>query len=148
MLRKYMLGLIAIMLVGASWRYRDSEMVRRLIDTPRQSKVVIKLDNDSSSRDQPDSRADSASERGARAAGGMRKCQKGKTISYTDDECPEGSQEKAMGGGAVTVVDGALTSGRSGSGNAAASRPTVLDMLDQPDNGDLAEKRMDRVINQ
>ena len=39
------------------------------------------------------------------APGDLRKCVNGKKVSYTDSDCPPGSQEKTVAGPPVTVLE-------------------------------------------
>ena len=78
----------------------------------------------------------------ARAAG-VRKCLTAGKLTYTDADCPAGSQQPALGG-AITVLPSQAV---QPAGDPSAQAGTVRELLGKPDQGSLRDKRMEAVIN-
>ena len=138
-------GMAALMVLSVGWKYKDALLMQEWLAPNRaQARPAIKFDNDgpgnatvSNTLQQPTAR---------KGLGGVRKCRRGETVIYTDGDCPAGSREFAVTGGAVTVVPGqsplnapALPSGRL---------PHAREVL-QPDEGNarLRDQAMERVIS-
>jgi hypothetical protein len=68
----------------------------------------------------------------------------GRTI-YTDDPCPRGSREQALGGGSLTVMP-AFRADALPPLPKAASIPNARDLLTTPGEPTLAERHMERVL--
>lgn len=138
-------GMAALMVLSVGWKYKDAALVQEWLAPHRaQSRPAIKFDND----DPGDAPVSSSLQQPAAKKGiaGVRKCRQGETVIYTDGECPTGSREFAVTGGAVTVVPGqsalnapALPSGRL---------PHAREVL-SPDDGNarLRDQAMERVVN-
>ena len=142
------LGVGALLLLSTAWKYKDADVVQDFLHSNRaQAHPPIAFDNDT----QGDPSEPTTSPQPATRTGlaGVRKCRQGAKIVYTDGECPAGSREFTVNGGAVTVVPG--QSGRIAPvlGDMPQGRlPHARDVL-MPDDGkaNLRDQAMERVIN-
>lgn len=135
----------ALVVLSVGWKYKDAALVQEWLAPNRtQARPAIQFDNDgpgnapiSSTLQQP------AAQRGL---AGVRKCRQGETVIYTDGDCPAGSREFAVTGGAVTVVPGQSTLNAPAlpSGRLPHAREVLL-----PDDGNarLRDQAMERVIS-
>ena len=135
-------GMAALMVLSVGWKYKDTAMVQDWISPHRaQARPTIAFDNDAPAS------GSSASPQPAPSKGlaGVRKCRQGETVIYTDGDCPTGSREFAVTGGAVTVVPGpsTLTMPAPPNGPLPHAREVLL-----PDDGKarLRDQAMERVI--
>jgi len=101
-LQRLILVVLALLLLALGWRHRES--VARFLGAPPAAAVPAPsaaMDGDAL----PASAASAPPVARARPAGGVRKCRKsGGELVYTDGDCPSGSREQALTGGAVSVV--------------------------------------------
>lgn len=140
-------GFIIALLAAIAWRYKDAEAVQQWLHPQSATPVEIKFDNDAPPSAGPAPQAGESTITPMRkAAAGPHKCKKGNQVIYTDGDCPVGSKEQSIGG-TVTVVPGQHVAAPVGSGN-GASRANIRDILLDPKDANLSDKRMDRVINQ
>ena len=133
------------MVLSVGWKYKDAALVQEWLSPNRtQARPAIQFDNDgpgnapvSSTMQQPPAR---------KGLAGVRKCRQGETVIYTDGDCPAGSREFAVTGGAVTVVPGQSTLNAPAlpSGRLPHAREVLL-----PDDGNarLRDQAMERVIS-
>ncbi|MEJ6001292.1 hypothetical protein [Paucibacter soli] len=73
----------------------------------------------------------------------LHKCRVGATVEYRSAPCPAGSQEAAMTRGTVTVIAAPAAAPKPAA--AAASLPTVRDLLAPPGEVDLQQRRIDQL---
>jgi len=128
---KTVFGFALLLLLGLiGWSLRDSEAVRR-ITHPREVRPPNIVFDNGTVRQSPI--ASDAAAVPIRAPGGVRKCQRGDKIIYTDRTCPEGMQEQAIAKGSVTVL---------------AAPPVKREAAKAAPEMDLKERRIERIVNQ
>lgn len=97
------LTVLALLLAAFGWRHRDALgafLSPPPAEAPRPAK--IEFDNGTVRQVAPPASATAAK---PPPPGGVRKCRKpGGELVYTDGNCPPGSKEQALAGGAVNVV--------------------------------------------
>lgn len=89
--------LVAAVLAGLAWHYRDHDALRGLLRPVRAGLQGAAASGEGA---RPGRTTPAASAPAARL---MRKCLKDGQVLYTDDACPPGSQEEAVSGGSLTV---------------------------------------------
>ncbi len=92
--------------------------------------------------------ADAVTARPAPAPQSVRKCVQGNQVLYTDGDCPSGSRPQAVADNRVTVLPAAPKPAAAGPSAPASGLPNVRGLLGTPQDGNLKDKMMDRVINQ
>jgi len=128
---KTVFGLALLVLLGlVGWSLRDSEAVRSVMQ-PRDVRPPRIVFDNGTVRQSPI--ASDAAAVPIRAPGGMRKCQRGDKVVYTDRTCPDGMREQALAKGSVTVLPAP-----------PAPRPQAKAAPEM----DLKEKRIERIVNQ
>ncbi|HEX5312697.1 hypothetical protein [Aquabacterium sp.] len=143
-------GLLLMVLASMGWRYKNADAVQNLVNPPPSPAAAIEFDN------MPPPSAGPAPATGeslaprppvvTRVAGAMRKCKKGREITYTDGDCPAGSKEFGVQGGSVTVVPS--PSATAAPEKDGAPRANVRNLLVDPEkDAELRNKRMDRIVN-
>ena len=143
----YFWGLIIAVLAAVGWRTLHTDAAQQWLHPQSTQPVVINFDNQEPPSAGPPLRpGESAITPMPKAATGMHKCRKGNQVTYTDGDCPAGSKEQAVGG-TVTVVPGQAVTPTSSSGSADKPRANVRDILLDPRDADLRDKRMDQIIN-
>jgi len=151
---RFLFLMIGVALVASSaWKYRNAEWVQKLTQVEDPAKADIKFDNGSVRDATPASRMASspivANGQGHQnnAPGVIKKCLRGKEVSYTDQACPSDAKVAPVTGGNVTSVGG--TKAKTERSSAIEPGPKALrDALDLSGNQNLREKMMERVINQ
>lgn len=139
-------GMAVLLLLSMGWRHKDAKWVQHLLPSnPNQTHPVIVFDNDvpSASRSQT---PPSVSPRVA----GVHKCRRGEQVIYTDGECPTGSREFAVNGGAVTVIPGSSSLRVPKLPELPDNHlPHARDLIRADENGQtrLRDQAMERVIN-
>jgi hypothetical protein len=81
----------------------------------------------------------------ARPPVAVHKCLTGGRTVYTDDPCPRGSREQALGGGSLTVMP-AYRPDALPALPKAASIPNARDLLATPGEPTLAERHLERTL--
>lgn len=99
-------GMLALVVASAGWSALQSGLVKDWLRSSSKPAAAIKFQNDGPSPDAPVAEAPLNQAITKKGPGGMRKCKKGSTVVYTDRHCPEGSQQKDIDGGSMTVVKG------------------------------------------
>jgi hypothetical protein len=79
------------------------------------------------------------------AGPGLRKCERAGAVVYTDAACPPGSHERTVDGTRLSVLP-AAPAARPVDAGPPAKTGTVRDLLGKPEDGNLKDQRMDRVI--
>lgn len=133
-------GVAALLLLSMAWKHKNSDWMQSLTAPARSaSQTAIRFDNDAPRSDMPTAGGDKSTSR--KGAVGIRKCRHGEQVTYTDGDCPAGSHEHAVDGGAVTVVPGQRT-------QPTANLPHARELL-LPEDGQsrLRDQAMERVIN-
>lgn len=138
-------GMAVLMVLSVGWKYKDAALVQEWLAPSRtQARPAIKFDNDAPGEAPASSALEHTPSRTGLA--GVRKCRQGETVIYTDGDCPAGSREFAVTGGAVTVVPGQSTLNAPAlpSGRLPHAREVLL-----PDDGSarLRDQAMERVIS-
>jgi len=124
MSRLFLIALLLLAaLAAAAWMYRGEEPLKRYL--PRQWQGA-----------QP-----AGGSAPAAPAAGLRKCRQGGKLLYTSDECPKGSVEQPISGGAVTVVPGQAPAPAPA---APGGAPDLGKLMGKEAAGDLRDKRIDR----
>ena len=78
--------------------------------------------------------------------GKLKKCLRGNTVTYTDQNCPPGTKAAAVTGGNVTVVPSEKPKPAARDAAANNSRNTLRDALDLSGNDNIRDKMMERAI--
>jgi hypothetical protein len=137
-LKRIFLGALVAVLVAAAWRYRHADWVTQLLSPKDTRPARIQFDNGTvRAMALPASGPDGQTPLQLPAAA-MRKCLKAGRITYTNEPCPAGAKELAMGQGSLSV----LPSQKPPSATEANQR------LGLGDAQSLKDKQMDRVIGQ
>ncbi len=151
---RFLLLLIGIVIFASiTWKFRNAEWIQKLLQVDDPATVNIKFDN-GSARDNPPaatiaSAPARAQEQGSQnnAPGVIKKCLRGREITYTDQICPSDAKVAPVTGGNVTVVG--TPKAKAERSNAAEPGPKALrDALDLSGNVNIREKMMDRAVNQ
>lgn len=143
----YFWGLAIALLAAVGWRYMHTEAAQQWLHPQVTKPVVINFDNQSApSAGPPPQAGESMTTPMPKAASGLRKCRKGSQVIYTDGECPAGSKEQTVGG-TVTVVPGQAPTQPAPNPSGTTPRGNVRDILLDPRDADLRDKRMDQIIN-
>jgi hypothetical protein len=124
---KFVIATVLLLaLAAAVWVYRGEEPLKRYVPREWQG-------------------AQSAAGGNAPAApaAGLRKCKQGGKLLYTNDDCPKGSVEQPISGGAVTVVPGQKSADTAPAGKASGA-PDLGKMMGKEAAGELRDKRIDR----
>lgn len=146
-IKTYFWGLVIAVLAAIGWRIMHTETAQQWLHPNTTQPVVINFDNqDAPSAGPPLRPGESAITPMPKAASGLHKCRKGGQVIYTDGECPAGSKEQTVGG-TVTVVAGQKTAQPVNAGSADKPHANVRDILLDPRDADLRDKRMDQIIN-
>lgn len=146
-IKTYFWGLAIALLAALGWRTLHTEAAQQWLHPQTSKPIVINFDNQEAPSAGPPLRpGESAITPMPKAASGLRKCKKGGQVIYTDGECPAGSKEQAVGG-TVTVVPGQAATQPANASNGDKPRANVRDILLDPRDADLREKRMDQIIN-
>jgi len=134
-------GLGVVILASAAWRFVGAQMYQDWHRPPAPKPVAVKFQNDGPAPGAVAAEVSSAPRNVPMEVSGARKCRKGNTTVYTDRDCPSGTQEVTIAGGAITVVKGQPAP-------KASNQPaTARDMLVGKDDVSLRDKRIDQVIN-
>ena len=80
------------------------------------------------------------------APGAMRKCVKGQQVSYTNVECPAGTQEQAVTAAPVNVVQATPVPKPAQAAQASSGPAALREALDMKREETLREKAMDRAV--
>jgi hypothetical protein len=134
--------LIAVIVIATlatlAWRYRDSALVRSWAF----GQLAAEGEARNAARTTP---ADTGSAHGGtghpKSVVGVRKCLKDGKLTYTNEACPPGSREQALAG-TLTVMSFPSSTPALLSA-AAASRPTIRELVGNPSEGALTDKRID-----
>ncbi len=139
-------GFGALILASALWHYVGADMVRAWRQPVHPPVAKVKFQNDGPTIEAavPIVPFSSAPKNIPMPVSGARKCRRGSTVFYTDRDCPSGAKEHEIAGGSITVVKGQRPSTSS---IQDTPRPTVRDMLGTPNDNNIMEKRIDRVVN-
>jgi hypothetical protein len=139
MLVKPLIAVIVIAtLATLAWRHRNSTIVRdwafdQLAAQGEARKVA---------RTAPaDNRSAQGSASQPRPVVGVRKCLVDGKLTYTNQACPSGSREQALGGTLTVLSFPSPTAAQPST--AAASRPTIRDLTGNPGEATLTDKRID-----
>lgn len=143
------LGVGALLLLSTSWKYKDADVVQDFLHSNRaQAHPPIAFDNDrQGDLSEPSTSPQPAGTRTGPT--GVRKCRQGEKIVYTDGDCPAGSREVTVNGGAVTVVPAQSRRLAPVLSDMPQGRlPHARDVL-MPEDGkaNLRDQAMERVIN-
>jgi len=134
---KLILGVVILLALGAAlWFYRDTEPLRHWLPAELRSMPAL-----------PSGGSAAATPAGANPDG-LRKCRQGTRLIYTNGECPRGSVEQAISGGAVTVVPAQKPDSALDGNLPAKAAPNLRDLLGKPQEGDLRDKRIEKAVNQ
>jgi hypothetical protein len=125
-LKLLVVTLLLAVLAGAAWLYRGEEPLKRYLPPGWQGSRAV-----------PTVAAPPA------PAEGLRKCRQGGKVLYTNGDCPKGSAEQPITGGAVTVVPGA----RPAEAPAEAGPPDLGKLMGKEAAGELRDKRIDRATS-
>lgn len=143
----YFWGLIIAVLAAIGWRTLHTEAAQQWLHPQTTPPLVINFDNQEPPSAGPPLRpGESAITPMPKAASGMHKCRKGNQVTYTDGDCPVGSKEQTVGG-TVTVVPGQATTSSAHTSSTDKPHANVRDILLDPRDADLRDKRMDQIIN-
>lgn len=144
-------GGAAVLLLSVACKNWNSDWVQSLT-TPHRTKVqpTLRFDNDDPSLD--GTTAEPARQTARKGLAGVRKCRQGEQVIYTDGDCPAGSREHAVNGGAVTVVPSQRTQATvrlpSGSDLSGGRMPHAREvLLHEEGQTRLRDQVMERVIN-
>ena len=136
-----------------AWKSRNAEWVQKLLQVDGPATVNIKFDN-GSVRDTAPAAATASTptrvkDQGSQnnAPGVIKKCLRGKEITYTDQVCPADAKVAPVTGGNVTVV-GAPKAKVERSNTAEPGPKALRDALDLSSNENIREKMMERAVNQ
>lgn len=144
-------GGAAVLLLSVAWKNWNSDWVQSLTGTHRtKAQPPLRFDNDDLRRDA--TTTEPARQTAPKGLAGVRKCRQGEQVTYTDGDCPAGSREHAVNGGAVTVVPSQriqatvrLPSGSDMSGGRLPHAREVL--LHEEGQTRLRDQAMEGVIN-
>lgn len=145
MVRRAMrMALALALLVLLGWMFRDLPVVRELTRPVMSSGPARWLGEQASTvadRVNPAGGPQAAS--GAHPVGRLRKCVGNAEITYTDGECPAGTQRHEVGG-ALTVLP-AQRAEPSAAAASAAPRSPLAELAGPPDQGTLKEKYLESI---
>ena len=143
----YFWGLIIAVLAAIGWRTLHTEAAQQWLHPQTTQPLVINFDNqEPPSAGPPPQAGESTITPMPKAASGLRKCRKGNQVTYTDGDCPAGSKEQTVGG-TVTVVPGQTVTQSSHTSGTDKLHANVRDILLDPRDANLRDKRMDQIIN-
>ena len=150
---RFLFLIIGIAIVASiTWKSRNAEWIQMLLQVDAPEKVNIKFDNGSvrdnlpagSTAVSPNRTKDHGAQNNA--PGVVKKCLRGKEITYTDQVCPSDANVAPVTGGNVTVVG--TPKAKVERSNTFEPGPKALrDALDLSGNENLREKMMERIAN-
>jgi hypothetical protein len=131
-------AIVIATLAIVAWLQRDSTIVR----DGAFGQLAAPGDAPHTARTTPvDSRSAQGGTGQAKPVVAVRKCLIDGKLIYTNEACPPGSREQALGG-ALTVMSFRSPTAAQPS-VATASRPTIRDLTGNPSEGALTDKRID-----
>jgi hypothetical protein len=135
--------LIAVMafatLATFAWRHRDSTIVRDWAFGRLAAEGGAKSTAQTATADTRSAQGGTTTH--AQPVVGVHKCQIDGKLTYTNEACPPGSREQALGGTLTVMSFPSSTPAQPSAG--AASRPTIRDLVGNPGEGTLTDKRID-----
>ncbi len=127
-------GAVVAVVVAAGWRYRHAEWVTELLSPKDTRPARIQFDNGTvRAIALPASGPDGQTPLQLPAAA-MRKCLKAGRVTYTNELCPPGAKELAMGQGSLSVLPGQKPAAKVEGAATPGDAPSLKD------------QQMDRVI--
>ncbi|WP_146219436.1 hypothetical protein [Sphaerotilus hippei] len=147
LLKRLFLGSLLLILLAAGWRHRHAQWVQALLSPKDTRAVQIPFDNGSVRDVGPGPAPRPPARLSDVPIGGVRKCQKGGEVIYTDRACPRGGQEQPIRQGTVNVVAGQPRPAAE-SGQAAGPQPLIASPLIAPhlDGPGLRGRQIERAV--
>ncbi len=138
-LKRLTITFALIFLVLTAWRYRNTELIQSIINPNTSKPKSIQFDNGTVRKYLTPAEI-AARKPTTKPPGELRKCQKGTSITYTNDLCPAGAKEYELTNGTLNVVDNP---------NVKIAKPKEPDQL-KPEPEELepniGQRRIDKAI--
>lgn len=134
-LKHLSIGAVLLVVLAVGWRYRNAEVVQRIVNPPSHKPLAIEFDNGTVRQTGAASQPGTGRPTQVLAPGAVRKCRRGTEITYTNQTCPPGHVEQPMSQGTVNVLPATSVAPRAPAGTPPAPSPS------------LREKYVDRVVN-
>lgn len=146
MVLKRLFGVMAaLLLLAVGWRLWHSPALHAWLNPPPEQRLQIRFDNGTVRQAAP------AASGAARVAGGLRKCQRGAQVVYTDGLCAPGATEVPVSRGTVNVLPGngpaAGTTAAAAPGPVSPPRGSLHEVADRSAEMTIHERRLQQVVS-
>jgi len=145
-LKRFFVVLGVLLLLAAGWRLWRSESVQLWLNPTPEQRLQIRFDNGTVRQA---ASAASVVPGSARVAGGLRKCQRGAQVVYTDGLCAPGATEQAVTRGTVNVMPGhgpAPAAAAAAAGPTTPPRGNLHDVADRSAEMTISERRLQQAV--